>query len=437
MDEYRLSKYTHIVNHDEKTIFFNCYHGTKSIVELNLNTDPLNLTQLNNKDFILLQQKGHLVKCDLNENILIYELYKKYQNIKSLSLTILPNENCNFRCEYCYETLKKKQMDEKTIEAIISYVEENIYKYSSLNVAWYGGEPLLSMNIITRLSQRFIEICKEHKKLYFASITTNGYYLDLDTFRKLKKCNIFSYQITLDGYRESHDKQRPLYNGRGTYDVIFNNLIEIKKNIKSRMFKIILRTNCSKSNLKNFDMYVNDLLRYFSDDKRFEILLRPVMNWGGTRIDKIKNDLIDISTINEFIKILLEQDRKGQLSYYTGLLEPTGSVCYAGYKNHLTINSTGEIFKCTCDLNNNMNSKIGKINENSKIMIDQKNSNKWCTDIKFKKFECNNCCFAPICLFDYCPGKRNFERTLSLPCPFEKYFLDSLLVLLSKRKKEI
>ena len=78
-----------------------------------------------------------------------------------------------------------------------------------------------------------------------------------------------------------------------------------------------------------------------------------------------------------------------------------------------------------------MNSQIGKINKKD-FLVNYLHSQKWITDTKYKTPKCHNCDIAPICLYDYCPGKRIFTDSLSLPCPFEKYFLDSLLILLSK-----
>ena len=215
MAKYKLSKYTHITTHNDETIFFNSYQGTSSIIKTREQLDLKNLTP-NTKGFRLLKENGHIVDSCVDEDRLIDELCETYQNSNYLSLTILPNEKCNFRCEYCYESLKQGQMNNETIDSIILFVKKNIHKYNSLHVSWYGGEPLLSLDIIVKLSQKFIEICKEHKKYYFASITTNGYCLDLNTFKTLRKCNVLSYQITLDGYKDTHDKQRPLFNQKGT-----------------------------------------------------------------------------------------------------------------------------------------------------------------------------------------------------------------------------
>ena len=42
-------------------------------------------------------------------------------------------------------------MSEETQNAIISYVKKQIQNYDGLRISWFGGEPLLRMDIIRRL----------------------------------------------------------------------------------------------------------------------------------------------------------------------------------------------------------------------------------------------------------------------------------------------
>lgn len=52
---------------------------------------------------------------------------------------------------------------------------------------WFGGEPLLEMNLIQSVSERLMEICRKNRKIYSAQITTNGYTLTEEIFSKLLK----------------------------------------------------------------------------------------------------------------------------------------------------------------------------------------------------------------------------------------------------------
>ena len=55
-------------------------------------------------------------------------------------------------------------------------------------------------------------------------LITNGYFFTPEVVEKLVEAKISEIQITLDGFRETHDIRRPLINGKGTFDTIIKNL---------------------------------------------------------------------------------------------------------------------------------------------------------------------------------------------------------------------
>ena len=79
---------------------------------------------------------------------------------KSLRLIIMPTEQCNFRCQYCYESFKFGKMSLEMQDAIINFVRKNIYKYTEVHLDWYGGEPLLAFDVIQYISENVLKICK-------------------------------------------------------------------------------------------------------------------------------------------------------------------------------------------------------------------------------------------------------------------------------------
>ena len=121
-----------------------------------------------------------------------------------------------------------------TVNNIKKFVSNELHKHSKLTVAWFGGEPLLAMDIIEDLSLYFLDICAKLKKPYFSMMTTNGYLLTPKNIDKLKKCHITGYQITLDGLSNTHNRQRVGINGNGTWEQIISNLIYFRDNIKSK-----------------------------------------------------------------------------------------------------------------------------------------------------------------------------------------------------------
>ena len=212
-----------------------------------------------------------LIDDDVDEESIIRheQLCARYDNTR-MGLVIAPTSNCNFRCVYCYErkVLRTSMMTEETQDAIIDAVKAAANHLEMLSVTWYGGEPLLAVDIIERLSKKFLEICEENNIQYAASIVTNGYLLNRDVVKKLNELKVSRYQITLDGKKEIHDANRPLANGGGTYDIITRNIIDVKDDIPG----ISLRINTGRHNVQDVKDIFDWVRENHLEDKVFPYL---------------------------------------------------------------------------------------------------------------------------------------------------------------------
>lgn len=72
-------------------------------------------------------------------------------------LTIQVTQNCNFRCEYCVYSgsyhnriHNNKRMDWDTARVALDFLEQHSRNSTEINVSFYGGEPLLEMDLIKR-----------------------------------------------------------------------------------------------------------------------------------------------------------------------------------------------------------------------------------------------------------------------------------------------
>ena len=72
-----------------------------------------------------LQNKGFLVKNRVNEfQLATAQKYNMLAENRMLQLIILPNEDCNFRCTYCYEDFLKSEMKESVQQGILNFLEK-------------------------------------------------------------------------------------------------------------------------------------------------------------------------------------------------------------------------------------------------------------------------------------------------------------------------
>lgn len=221
-----------------------------------------------------LVERGYLVPFERDEELaLAVKASETVFNEKYLSLIIMPTEQCNFRCKYCYKTFAKGKMTSRVRDSLVKYVQKNISGYTGLSVVWFGGEPLEALDVVEELSEKFIEICKKAKKMYVSGITTNGYGMTPEVFERLYKLNIYTYQVTLDGCKTQHDAQRMLKNGEETFDTIVKNLLYIK-NARKVGTVVMLRTNFTKAIIDNIDEYLSFYKENFGNDRHFTFYIQ-------------------------------------------------------------------------------------------------------------------------------------------------------------------
>jgi uncharacterized protein len=145
-------------------------------------------------------------------------------NPSLMGLTIAPTMACNMACEYCYEANKTGRMSSELIESIVAHVENNGPRIASLETCWYGGEPLLGLDIMEDLTESFLDLGKEHNFEYRSSVISNGYLMTPEVADRLREMKVLGVQVTIDGPERMHDRKRPLKNGKGSFKRIVENI---------------------------------------------------------------------------------------------------------------------------------------------------------------------------------------------------------------------
>ena len=187
-----------------------------------------------------------------------------------IGLTICPTMRCNFDCPYCFEDHARTSMSPKVQDDVVALVARMLAASNMRNVTvcWFGGEPLLALDVIESLSSRIIALVHEHGGRYRASIYTNGYLLAQDAVDTLARCGVNSCQVTIDGMGATHDATRHLVGGGPTFERIVSNLRSARF-----PFRVHIRHNVHENNrsdmvaLKTFIQDIaeesgNDLVYY-------------------------------------------------------------------------------------------------------------------------------------------------------------------------------
>lgn len=413
-------------------LLYNSFTGKFRKVQAEIKEQAIDLleSRVSEADVTCLQEalfrEGFLVTEDTNEfmRASLQQKQHQYEN-RILQLILMPNENCNFRCVYCYESFAKNKMDEQTQRGVVEYVRKEIHKYDLLHISWFGGEPLTALDIVESLSKQLLAICKEQGKRYFSNMTTNGYLLTPDVFDKLYRLRVSSYQITFDGTKETHDQHRVLADGRGSFDVIFNNLKRIKE-MPHAQFLITLRSNVDQENQYQMHEYMDLVQETFGGDKRFSNHFVPVQKMGGEQ-----DANIHLCDNKDIIPLMEEGIDKGlNFAHPLHMFQPNRSICYAAKPSSFVIGSDGMVYKCTVAFDDERN-HVGQLYEDGQMEIYFDRFALWVANGAAEDTRCQKCHFRPACQGEACPlEKIESGRT---PCPPVKKNMKAYLRLIDKQ----
>lgn len=261
---------------------------------------------------------------------------------------------CPLNCGYCYVKKENKDMTEKILDKSIDF---GLKKANETNADYFhlsltGGEPFLKPKLIRRAITKLNEELDKRKIVFQPTITTNGTIFNKKLLLFLKKNKENLLEISIDGYKEIHDKNRRYIDGRGSYFIVEENA--------RKMLKILpwarSTTTISKEflNIENFEKVFNNIFgigfrhirlgllqRTYTDDqiKAFYIGERLIIKNAIKKI--INGEYLALYPISKNLlhkEIYNNEDKN--------LIDSSKFSCGAG-KRHFTIDVNGDIYPCT------------------------------------------------------------------------------------------
>jgi len=311
-----------------------------------------------------------------------------------LSLTIAPTMACNFKCVYCYEGERAKDVDsnnvtmsEETLNQLVEFIRKSGVK--KLGVEWYGGEPLCAWNKIKEFNKKIESLNLEK---YEQQIVTNGSLIDEEKIKYFADHHFKNIQITLDGQEESHNKNRPMKNGDNSYQSVMKALDLIYKYYKETNIKlpVVIRVNISKENSDEF----HQLFTKFSEEYENLFYLYPAFVRKNGNEDKYASYCLNFTDEADFI-LKLAKNKNIETS---NLFPKSNKIvsCGANLINNFVVNTNGDLYKCWEDIGIKKYC-IGNIFEGSK----DENNTDYIYVMKTTGFEvekCKDCLFLYSCL---------------------------------------
>ncbi len=372
---------------------------------------------------------GFMVGVSVNEKNRRTQKYLECVCSDTLLLVIHTTKNCNFRCPYCNLEFVNENLSEDVERRIIRFVQRNLSQYKTVQIDWFGGEPLMNMESIERISKELISICDRAKKVYRATITTNGYLLTPDFLERLMRCRVHVFSITMDGLEATHNVQRVLANGKGTHTTIMSNLLFIRDHVKNSKVRVIIRTNLTRPIISSLKEYYNYYNSRFKDDSRFSMFVRPALDIGGSRVFQIADTLVTKEEYDSALFQLAQFAGKDGLKFSNNHtdLDTCGYSCPAIMRGKYTISVDGIVSKCdSVDIGN----ELGKLSSSGEIIkTGQYGEEDWLGICFRPQAECEDCFFSISCFKCKCP--LNLIEGKPFSCKIDTAEIDSTIRLYS------
>ncbi|CAG2153581.1 hypothetical protein LMG31506_04855 [Cupriavidus yeoncheonensis] len=336
-----------------------------------------------------------------------------------------PTALCQLGCDYCGQSHRPDTLSHNDQDTVVERIAGRLRQgsYTTLEIGWFGGEPLLGMNAIRRLTPLLQNASSLQQCKYRARVVTNGLRLSKDIATELVcDLGVDEIEVTLDGPADSHDARRHTKGGKPTFARIFENVEWIVKSSQLPV-NVTIRCNVDRRNADSVSRLIDQLADLESQD-RMSLYFAPIHSWGNDA------DALCLSR-EEYAHLEMEWLSHAYFRRFSPPLMPGPKpiVCMAVNPHAELIDPFGNVFNCT---EAPMVPAYGEINFYSRgtVRIPEESPHAvrlgaFLDDIAKGRFDCASCPMLPVC-GGACPKQWNDGH---IPCPSAKLNIKDRLIL--------
>ncbi|MBO7152126.1 MAG: thioether cross-link-forming SCIFF peptide maturase, partial [Clostridia bacterium] len=297
-----------------------------------------------------LKDEGKLFSPDTFSSIATSLKDKTSGVVKALCLHVA--HTCNLNCSYCFASQGKYAgeraiMSEEVGKRALDFLIENSGTRHNLEVDFFGGEPLMNLDVVKNLVAYARTREKECGKNFRFTLTTNGVLIDDDLidFANREMSNVV---LSLDGRKEIHDRFRVDYAGKGSFDKIvpkFQKLVEARGGKDYYMRGTFTHANPD---------FVNDI-RTMLDLGFNELSMEPVVCAPDDPSALTDEDLeIVMRQYEELASLMLERRKAGKpFTFYHYMIDLSGGHCIfkrvsgcGSGTEYMAVTPWGDLYPC-------------------------------------------------------------------------------------------
>lgn len=175
--------------------------------------------------------------------------------MKFLNFLIKPASSlCNLRCQYCFyedEGNNRAQksmgiMDQSVVDRLLEEAFQNVDAGGTISFAFQGGEPTVAgLDYFQQFTKKARARCPKGVTISY-SMQTNGTLLDA-AWAEFFRQEHFLVGISVDGFKENHNRCRTDTEGRGTWNRVVKSVQLLQKHYVDVNALCVVTGACARS----------------------------------------------------------------------------------------------------------------------------------------------------------------------------------------------